>query len=209
MRPRVVITHDHRLFVSGLELLLAPEFDVVLATTDFAATVGVVGELLPDLLLLGLSKDPQIGLRIIDDLHKIVPAMKIAVVTRWNDGALAAAAFRRGALAYILNNATEGEFLDGLHAALGGRMYVSPDLIGHTIESFVTAGERQPGVLTERQTQIVKLLARGNSMKEVAAQLHLTPRTVAFHKYAAMRKVDVGTSAELVRYAVRSKLIQA
>jgi DNA-binding NarL/FixJ family response regulator len=206
MRPRVLITHEHRLFVSGLELLLAPEFDVVLATTDFGDTVSAAIDFQPDLLLLGLSKDPKIGLQIISDVRTLVPATKVGVVSRWNDGALAADAFRRGALAYILKTSTEDEFLAGVHAVLEDRMYVSPDLAGSTIESFVAVEKREPGLLTERQIAIVKLLATGMSMKEVAVAMNLTPRTVAFHKYAAMRRINVTTSAELVRFAVTNGL---
>ena len=205
-RPRTLIAHPHRLFLSGLELLLADDFDVVYSTADFTAVVEAVRNFAPSLVVQGLSDQPQVGLELIAEIRQAMPETRVAVLTRWDDATLAVEAFQRGASAYIPQTSSESELLDGLRAAAEDSTYVTSDLTGRMLSSLLGDKPDAAAPLSERQIEIVKLLATGKSMKEVAGALNITTRTVAFHKYAVMRLLNIKSSAELVRYAIEQKL---
>jgi DNA-binding NarL/FixJ family response regulator len=209
VRPRVVIGHDHRLFVAGLERLLAPEFDIAAAIDALLSLPEAVVRLRPELVFQGLSNTPQLGFDVITAIHESRPHTRIVVVTKWAEATFAAEAFRRGAFAYIPLASPEAELLAGARAAMSGTPYLSPCLTGATMASLASSGLVEPPelTLTTHQRNVVRLLAQGKSMKEVAVDLNVTARTVAFHKYKVMRKFDVKSSAELVRFALKRGLV--
>jgi DNA-binding NarL/FixJ family response regulator len=204
MKPRTLIAHDHRLFMSGLERMLAAEFEIVGTVDELQSLPDAVLRFRPDVVLQCLSATPSVGLDIISHLHHSMPDTRIVVVTRWADGALAADALRRGASAYIHQSATEKELLNGVRAAVSRRPYVSPQLTSAMLDSLAQTGE---STLTRRQVDVVRLLAQGKSMKEAADVLRMSPRTVAFHKYGVMRKLHMTNTAELVRFALNQRLL--
>ena len=124
------------------------------------------------------------------------------------DTDLAADAFRAGASAYLLKHSATSELLTAIRQVIEGRSYVTPliteGLVGSLMHRDESAGNHE---LTPRQREVLQLLAEGRSMKEVAALLNLTPRTVAFHKYRIMQQLKVKSSAELVQYAVRHHIV--
>ena|SRR5215831_7754083 len=123
----------------------------------------------------------------------------------WAEATLAADVLRRGASAYIPQTSPPAELLAGIRAAVSGGPYVPVDLAGGAIASLVTSSLEGPRrvLLTQRQRQMLQLLAQGKSMKEVASRLHMTPRTVVFHKYKVMQRLGMKSSAELVRFALK------
>ena len=203
-KPRAIIAKDHRLILAGLEMLLASEFEVLLATNDFSHLVDAVRQLQPDLVVQGLSKQPSVGLQVVSEVRQLLPSVPIAVVSQNEDPKLAADALERGATAYLLTSCSEAELLDGLHAALAHRTYIAPAVAGELIRVLTKPAS---DVLSERQIEVVRLLAGGKSMKEVGRQLQMTTRTVAFHKYAAMRKLRISSTALLVRFAVKHGIV--
>jgi DNA-binding NarL/FixJ family response regulator len=143
-------------------------------------------------------------LDIIRLIHHSMPDTRIVVVTMWAEGGLAADALRRGASAYIHQSATETELVAGIRAALSGQPYVTAHIATAAMDSSVETGEP---ILTPRQCEVVRLLVQGKSMKEVADVLRMSPRTVAFHKYSAMERFNIKTSAELVSFALTRGLV--
>jgi len=204
-KPRALIAHHFRLFLAGLAHLLAQDFDVVRAIDDLTALPAAAVQLRPDVVVQGLSSDPQLGLDILSDVRRVLPETPIVVVTRWAEPSIATEAFRRGASAYVLQSSTEAELLEGVRAAIAKVQYVTPDFAA----SLVAAPPEPdpPPQLTPRQRAIVQELAAGKSMKQVAAALKLRTRTVAYHKYEIMRRLKITTNAELVRFAVKHGLI--
>jgi DNA-binding NarL/FixJ family response regulator len=208
-KPRVIIADDHRLFAAGLDRLLSTDYDVVSIVFDGAALVDDVRRLRPEVVVQDLSMPPVNGIDVIRDIHQIDPKIKIVVVTMWDDPDLAAEAFRCGASAYVLKNCAVSELQDAVHLAMEQKSYVTPLIARGMIESLSkpaprAAPEQQ---LTERQREVLRLLAEGKSMKEVAAALNLTVRTVAFHKYRMMHMLKIKSSAELVRFAVVQHIV--
>jgi DNA-binding NarL/FixJ family response regulator len=209
-KPRVIIADDHRLFAAGLERLLAPECDIVATIYDGLTLVDDVRRLRPDVVVQDLSLPPLNGINIIRETHDLNLQIQIVVVTMWDDPAIAAEAFRFGASAYVLKTCAVSELLEAVHFVLEGKTYVTPSIASGMIQSL-THPPREGGDaethLTARQREVLRLLAEGKSMKEVAAVLNLTVRTVAFHKYRMMQMLNIKSSAELVRFAVVQHIV--
>lgn len=209
-KPRVIIADDHRLFAAGLERLLAPECDIVASIYDGLTLLDDVRRLRPDVVVQDLSLPPLNGINIIRDIHELDPQIRIVVVTMWDDAAMAAEAFRCGASAYVLKTCAVPELLEAVQFALEHKTYVTPSIASGMIQSLTRPQRDANDIdthLTSRQREVLRLLAEGKSMKEVAAVLNLTVRTVAFHKYRMMEMLNIKSSAELVRFAVVQHIV--
>lgn len=200
---RTLIAHEHPVFVSGLERLLAPECDIVGTIHNLQLLPDAARRLRPDLVLQDLSTPPSVGLQIITDILQSTPHTRVAVMTMWAEGTLVTEALRRGACAYVPLTATTAELLEGIRHALIGRRYVTSHLAAPAMDSLATLR----AILTPRQIAVVRLLAQGKSMKEAASVLGMSRRTVAFHKYNVMQRCHMGSSADLVRFAVEHDLV--
>jgi DNA-binding NarL/FixJ family response regulator len=209
VKPRVIIADDHRLFVAGIERLLASKCDIISTVYDGQALLDEVRRLRPDIVVQDLSMPPINGIDIIREIREINPRIKVIVVTMWEDPDLAAEAFRCGASAYILKNCAVSELLDAVHFATEDKSYVTPLIAQRMIQSLAKPARTSDAerLLTGRQREVLRLLAEGKSMKEVAATLNLTVRTVAFHKYRMMQMLNIKSSAELVRFAVIQHIV--
>jgi len=208
-KPRVIIADDHRLFAAGLERLLAPDCDVIATAYDSQTLLDDVRRLRPDVVVQDLSMPPLNGMTVIRGIHDLDTRIRIVVVTMWEDPALAAEAFRCGASAFLLKTCAVSELLEAVQFALQQKAYVTPLIASGMIESLThptREGDTDPH-LTARQREVLRLLAEGKSMKQAAAALNLTVRTVAFHKYRMMQMLNIKTSAELVRFAVVQHIV--
>jgi DNA-binding NarL/FixJ family response regulator len=201
-KPRVVIADEHRLVATGLERLLADTCTVVSTVYDGQALLKEVRGNRLDLAVLDISLPPQNGIDLIRDVLEINPAIRVIVVTMNDDAALAAEAFRAGASSYVLKTCASRELLEAVECTMAHQSYVTPLIASKLVQTLTNERSPQRGQLTTRQRAVLRLLAEGKSMKEVAALLKVTARTVAFHKYQMMRQLDIKTSAELVRFAV-------
>jgi DNA-binding NarL/FixJ family response regulator len=151
-------------------------------------------------LLNGLDAGRQIKQR-----HRDV---RLVFLTMNEDSDLAAEAFRAGASGYLLKRSAASELPKAIREVMQGRSYVTPLVTEGLVDSLLRIDEHAAAhELTARQREVLQLLAEGNSMKEVAAVLKLTPRTVAFHKYQMMEQLHIKSTAELIRYAVRHHIV--
>jgi len=207
-RPRVIIADDHTLLVEAFEKLLAPECDVVAKVADGRALVAAVRDLRPDVVVLDLTMPLLNGLDAARQIKQFDPSARLVFVTMNEDPDLAAEAFRAGGSAYLLKRSAGSELLTAIREAMRHRSYVTPlvteGMLGSLMHGTPEAPARQ---LTMRQREVLQLLAEGKSMKEVAAILNVTTRTVAFHKYRMMEQLKIKTNAELIQYAIRQHVI--
>jgi len=203
-KPRVIIADDHRLVVAGLERLLASDCEIVGTVIDGDTLQAEVRRLRPDIVVQDISMPPLNGIDLIRQIRQIDESIRIVVVTMNEDADLAAEAFRAGASAYVLKNCAASELLDAVHHAMERQSYVTPLVAGGILHSLMRPSQSRDDddQLTYRQREVLRLLAEGKSMKEVAEALNLAVRTVAFHKYRMMKQLNIKTSAELVRFAV-------
>jgi len=207
-KPRVIIADDHQLVVAGLQSLLGSECEVVATANDGASLLSDVRRLSPDMVLLDVSMPPYKGLDLIREVRRIDPGIGIVIVTMNDDTDVAAAAFRAGATAYVLKNSAASELVDAVHLVSERQPYVTPLVAGGIIKSLMKPVDIDTDhPLTRRQREVLRLLAEGKSMKEIAHIMDLTVRTVAFHKYRMMKQLNIKTSAELIRFAVARDIV--
>jgi DNA-binding NarL/FixJ family response regulator len=208
-RPKIIIADDHTLVAEACKKLLDAEYDVVATVGDGRALVRAASTLKPQLIVVDVAMPLLNGLDAGQQIKQMLPSVKLVYLTMSQDADMAAEAFRRGASAYLLKTCAASELTVAVREVLKGRSYLSPAIASDTVDFLLRQGKvlvEEGDRLTERQREVLQLLAEGKSMKEIASVLNLTPRTVAFHKYRIMEALHVHTNAELVRYEVTYKM---
>jgi DNA-binding NarL/FixJ family response regulator len=211
-RPRILIADDHTLVAELCKKLLETEFDVVGIVTNGRALVRVAAELKPDVILVDVAMPVLNGLDAGQQVKQALPGVKLLYLTMNPDPEIAAEAFRRGGSGYLLKTCATTDMVTAVRDVLRGKTYMSRTLPKDTVnylrrqdKHMVEEDER----LTERQREVLQLIAEGKVMKEIGGMLNMTTRTVAFHKYRIMEALGAKSSAELVRYAVRNHIVAA
>lgn len=211
-RSRILIADDHNLVAELCKNLLQSEFDVVGTVADGRTLVREAAELKPDVIIADIAMPVLNGLDAAVQIKQRMPAVKVIFLTMNPDPELAAEAFRRGGTGYLLKTSAATEMVISVREVLRGKTYLSPriskdevDLSRWQHKKLVEERER----LTERQREVLQLLAEGKVMKEIATTLNMATRTVAFHKYRIMEVLGAKSSADLVKYAVRNKITAA
>jgi len=205
--PRVLLADDHALLLGAFEKLLAAECEIVGQASDGRALVAAAEELKPDVIVLDIAMPLLNGLEAGRQIKRKLRDVKLVFLTMNEDPELAAEAFRSGASAYLLKRSAASELTTAIREVMNGRSYVTPLITSGMVGSLLKESDSGEADLTSRQREVLQLLAEGHSMKEVANLLNLTPRTVAFHKYEMMKRLNVNSTAELIRYAVKRHIV--
>jgi DNA-binding NarL/FixJ family response regulator len=208
-RPRVLIADDHVLVADALERLLTADFDVVAKVYDGRSLIRNAQSLRPDAILVDIGMPLLNGLNAAERIKRITPNAKIIYVTINRDPEVIAESLRRGADGYVLKTSAASELVTAIRCALRGDCYLSAALEVSAPSQCAAERTVVPGKLTDRQLDVLQLLAEGRSMKEVADVLNLTTRTVAFHKYRLMDGLGLCNDAEIVQYALRNHILAA
>src|SRR5271154_2246968 len=208
-QPRILIADDHTLVAEAFKKALEPEFDVIKIVADGRSLLAAAKELKPDLVLLDLGMPLLNGLDAGLELKKLLPKTKLVVLTMNEDSDVASKALRQWASGYLLKKSAGVELKKAIFEVLHGRSYVTPSIAQKLMDEFIRDPRPKGGAkeLTQRQRQVLQLLAEGRSMKEAAAVLDIAVRTVAFHKYRIMEDLGLKTNADLVRFAIREHII--
>jgi two-component system response regulator NreC len=203
----VAIADDHQVVRSGLRLLLQgePDMHVVGEAGDAQAALRIVGARRPDVLVLDLNMPGMPSLDVLPDL--LESGTRVVVLTMQNDPAFARQALQAGASAFVLKEAASEELVTAVRAAAEGRTYLNPEL-GARLAAAPPEPFGRPGDLSERETEVLRLIALGHTNAEISEQLFLSVRTVETHRAAIQRKLGVTTRAELVRYALDHNLVE-
>jgi DNA-binding NarL/FixJ family response regulator len=209
MKPRIAIVDDHTLLAEAFQKLLEPDCQVVGCYDDPRAFLLDAPQLKPDVAILDISMPLLNGLDTARELRRILPATRIIFLTMNEDPDVAAEAFRLGASGYLLKRSAGSELPFAIREVMSHRYYITPLLTRDLVGSLVQDPHARKPVhqLTERQREVLQLLAEGRSMKEAAAILHVSARTVAFHKYRMMEHLHVNSTAALIQFAVREGLV--
>jgi len=205
--PRVLLADDHVLLLGAFEKLLANECTIVGHAVNGRELIAAAESLKPDVIVLDIAMPLLNGLEAARQITQKLRNVKLVFVTMNEDADLAAEAFRAGASAYLLKRSAASELLTAIREVMQGRSYVTPLVTKDLVGSLIRADESRTNEITPRQREILQLLAEGHSMKEVAAMLNVTPRTVAFHKYQMMQQLHIKSTAELIQYAVRNNVV--
>jgi len=209
-RSRILIADDHNLVAELCKRLLETEFDVVGIVGDGRALVEAVAELRPDVIIVDVAMPILNGLDAGRRVKAMLPSVKLVYLTMNADLELAAEAFARGASGYLLKTCASSEMVLAIRDVLRGKTYLSQALSRDAIDALrwqhkelVDENER----LTDRQREVLQLLAEGRVMKEIGWILNMSTRTVAYHKYRIMEVLGAKSNAELIKFAVRSHIV--
>jgi DNA-binding NarL/FixJ family response regulator len=208
-RPRVLLADDHTMLLDAFRRLLEPRCEIVGTACDGRALVDLAASTRPDVIVLDISMPRLNGMDACAQLRRKIAGMKFVFLTVNEDPDIAAEAISLGASGYLLKSSASVELFTAIEQALAGKTYITPLVTkGVPLDVFLRWATK-PSVekLTARQREVLQLLAEGRAMKEVADLLHVTARTVAFHKYTIMEHLGVKTSAELVQYALEHGML--
>jgi DNA-binding NarL/FixJ family response regulator len=209
-RPRILLADDHTMLLDAFQRLLEPRCEIVGVAGDGRALIDLATSTRPDVIVLDISMPGLNGMDACVQLRKKMPDTRLVFLTVNEDPDVAAEAISLGASGYLLKSSASAELFTAIELALAGKTYITPLVTkGEPLDVFLRQAAK-PGVekLTARQREVLQLLAEGRAMKEVADLLHVTARTVAFHKYTIMEQLGLKTSSELVQYALEHGMLK-
>jgi DNA-binding NarL/FixJ family response regulator len=206
-RHTVLLADDHAIVTDGLSRILnEAHFNVVGAVRDGQQLLDAATRLHPDVIITDLSMPGLSGLDALVRLKAAHVQSKVIVLTMHHDADLAADAIRGGASGFLLKESAGDELLIAVRHALDGKVYITPTVTQEIMERMAVPAKAKAPQVTPRQRDILRLLVQGQRMKEIAATLGLSTRTVEGHKYQMMEALGVTSTAELVRYALERRL---
>lgn len=212
MPIRILIADDHAVVRSGLRALLQadPALEVVGEACDSVETLLLAESLSPDMVLLDITMPSENGIKTTRRLKEQRPELKVLILTMHEDEGLLHEALRAGAAGYVIKRAEESEILAAIHAAHQGDIYVHPAMTRALLHQPVTTAHRRGSPtqdLTRREIDVLRLLAKGNTNRQIAALLGLSMRTVENHRANLMGKLGLVSRVELVNYAEEQELL--
>jgi DNA-binding NarL/FixJ family response regulator len=206
-RATILIVDDHAVVAEAMVNYLHRWFDVVGTASNGLDLVEIVRKHRPDVLLMDMGLPDISGLEAMRRLAAAGLETKVIFLTMHAEPDLAAEAMRAGARGYVLKNAAGEELFSAIRLVLRGSVYLSGQIAQRVISALAGAERPSTENLSQRQREVLQLIATGQTMKEIASALHISPRTVETHKYTMMQRLNVQTTVELVQYAARHGLI--
>jgi len=209
-KTTVLLADDHRIVLEGLKGLLADDFEVVGTVEDGRTLLAQVNELCPDVIVVDVAMPLLNGIDAVKQIKKSGFDTKVVFLTMHHDAMYAKEAFDAGALGFVLKHSAPSELKKAIEEALKGNTYISPAIAQEVMQLYkgeVDSRAGASGTLTLRQREVMQLLAEGKSAKEIGTILHISTRTVEFHKYNMMEQLGIKTSAELVHFAIKHGIV--
>jgi DNA-binding NarL/FixJ family response regulator len=212
---RILLTDDHTLFRQGIKTLIAAESDmeVVGEAANGTDAVTRAAETRPDIVLMDIGMTGLSSFEATRQIKKNRAETKILFLTMYDDEDYLVECMQVGAGGYVLKDSPAAQLLGAIREVHRGGSYLSPRMLSQLVDDFrsrVKSTQRTPrfATLTTREKEVLKVLAEGNSVKEIAGGLNLSVKTVEAHKFNLMRKLDIHNKAQLVQYAIQKKIIQ-
>lgn len=204
-RIRLLLADDHVMFAQGIESLLGDEFELLGKAENGEQLVEATLRFQPDVILVDISMPVLNGFDAVRKIRESGSQARIIFLTMHDDAMLLAEAFRCGASGYILKHAAGEELINAIREVARGHNYVSPLVTNRPTDPLSNGSLKT--TLTPRQREVLELIGRGLTMKEIAAELNISTRTAESHKYEMMQALGAETTAELIRFSLRLGLI--
>ena len=205
---RIMLADDHETVREGLKMIVEAQDDmeVVGFAADGREAVDRAQQLLPDVLVMDISMPKLNGLKATEKLNEVCPQVKVLTLSRHADDGYLRELLAAGACAYVLKQSAPTELIHAIRAVAAGGKYIDPKLAGKVMGNYsgrsgAPRGEVK-GSLSDRESEVLRLIALGYSNKEIAASLSLSVKTIEVHKANAMRKLNITSRIDLVRYAI-------
>jgi DNA-binding NarL/FixJ family response regulator len=205
---RIMLAEDHETVREGLKMIVNAQDDMEVAGVvgDGAEAVAQAQRLLPDVLVMDISMPNLNGLKATQKLKEVCPQVKVLTLSRHADDGYVRALLGAGARGYVLKQSASSELIHAIRAVAAGDNYIDPKLAGRVMDSYsnskATPRGETAGKLSDREAEVLRLIALGYSNKEIAGQLSLSVKTIEVHKANGMRKLNLTSRIDLVRYAV-------
>ena len=201
---RVLLAEDHETVRHGLKLLInrQPDMEVVGEAGDGRLAVERAGVLKPTVAVVDVSMPAMNGLAATKAICESTPGTAVVALTRYGDDAYVQELLNAGALGYVLKQSPSAELVDAVRAAASGRRYLDRSLAARVAGTMKPRGRSATPLVTDRETEVLRLMALGHSNKEIAATLDLSVKTIEVHKANAMRKLGLAGRTDVVKYAL-------
>jgi DNA-binding NarL/FixJ family response regulator len=210
---RILLADDHALVRRGVRMILdnEPDLTVVAEAGDGAEVIDIASEDPPDLAILDIAMPRLTGLQAARQLSQRLPQLRILILTMYDNEEYLFEALKAGASGYVLKSVADRDLVEACRAAMRGEPFLYPAAVTALIRSYVdraTQGELPDKAITDREEEILKLVAEGNSSKDIADLLFISVKTVERHRANLMTKLGMRDRLELTRYAIRAGLIE-
>jgi DNA-binding NarL/FixJ family response regulator len=215
MSIRIVLADDHAIVRHGLSRAIQQEDDmeVVGQTSNGHSTVEMARELLPDIVVMDISMPDLNGIEATREIEREAPGVKVIALSMHSAKRYVTEMFRAGAAGYLLKDCDFDELARAIRIVADGKTYVSPSISNVVVEDLVHTEEKtEPtafSLLTQREREVLQLLAEGRTTKQIALRLHISPKTVEAHRLRVMNKLEIDNVAQLTKYAIQEGLTSA
>lgn len=205
---RIAIADDHAIVRSGLKQILAMTSDIVFVAeaANVSEVMDMVNRVAIDLLLLDMAMPGVSGVEMIPLLHQERSSLPILILSMHNEEPIVARALKAGAAGYVTKDSDPEILLAAIRKVASGGKFIDPALVEVMVFDGVERDESPQKLLSEREFQVLSMIAAGWTIGDIADQLHLSPKTVSTHKMRLMHKLEIDSNADLVRYAIRHGL---
>ncbi len=205
----ILLADDHAMFRAGIRVLLElqEDFRVAGEATDGRDAVRKALELKPDIVLMDIAMPGIDGLSACGEIRAALPATRVILLTQYENREYVLPATKLGASGYVLKRAAADELVNAIRVVHSGRAFLDPAVAQIMMEELRTPSQTGLGSLTEREREVLLLMAKGKTNAEIAATLNLSPKTVEFHRANFMQKLGLHGRTEVVRFAIRHGLV--
>jgi len=206
-RPRVLLADDHVMVAQGLSRLLEGEVDIVGTVSDGGELVALAQKHHPDIIIADMTMPVLNGLEAMRRLRALGIRSRFIFLTLHAEPRLASEAMRNGASGYVLKQSAGDELIEAVRAVAGGLTYLTPLITRDVLRAMAQPDDAQPISLTPRQLDVLRLIGEGKRMKEIAAELQISVRTVETHKQSLQQTLGADTTADLIKFALKHGLL--
>jgi len=212
MKIRIILADDHAIVRQGLSRAIGQEddMDVIGQAPNGRATIELVRKLSPDILITDISMPDLNGVEATRQVLRECPAVKVIALSMHSSRQFVMEMFRAGAVGYLLKDCDYDELVKAIHTVAEGKVYVSPSIGDVIVEDLLNGREAGAptafSLLTPREREVLQLMAEGNTTRQIARQLYISPKTVEAHRLRVMNKLDIDNVAQLTKYAIQEGL---